>query len=181
MTRRHIHYEAAFEDYLRSRGQPYVAVDEKRKAIFSGNRVKSFDFLVYGIGGRTGLVDIKGRQFPYDHDGKKRYWENWITRDDLDGLTQWQSTFGEGFLAMLVFAYHITQMDSRLPTHHLHPFRDQIYAFMCVTLDEYKDACRHRSEKWETVTVPIKQFKAMAKPIQSLAGNNSLRASGACL
>jgi hypothetical protein len=178
MTRRHIHYEAAFEDYLRSRGQPYVAVDENRKAIFAGNRVKSFDFLVYSQSGKTWLVDIKGRQFPYDHDGKKRYWENWITRDDLDGLTQWQETFGEGFVAMLVFAYHLTEMGSRLPTHHLHPFRDQTYAFMCVTLDEYKDACRHRSEKWETVTVPMQQFKAMAKPIQSLTGNNSLRKSG---
>jgi len=82
---------------------------------------------------------------------------------------------------MLVFAYHVTELGKRLPTHHLHLFRDQTYAFMCVTLDEYKDACRHRSEKWETVTVATKDFKAIAKPIQSLTGNNGLRASSAGL
>ena len=51
--RRHIHYEAAFEDYLRSRGWPYLPVDEHRKAIFSGARIKSFDFLVYPPGRRA--------------------------------------------------------------------------------------------------------------------------------
>ncbi len=64
MARRHIHYEAAFEDYLRSRGLPYVAVDETRKAIFAGTRVKSFDFLVYHDRGSNRLVDVKGRKFP---------------------------------------------------------------------------------------------------------------------
>ena len=53
MTRRHIHYEAAFEDYLRSEGIAYVAVDEQEKAIFSGARVKSFDFLLYRKGFRS--------------------------------------------------------------------------------------------------------------------------------
>ena len=64
MARRHIHYEAAFEDYLRSRGLAYVAVDETRKAIFAGARVKSFDFLVYHEPGSNRLVDVKGRKFP---------------------------------------------------------------------------------------------------------------------
>ena len=31
MTKRHIHYEAAFEDFIRSRRVPYVAVDEARR------------------------------------------------------------------------------------------------------------------------------------------------------
>ena len=53
MTQRHIHYEAAFEDYLRSRGWPYIPVDEQKKAIFAGARIKSFDFLVYRPGERT--------------------------------------------------------------------------------------------------------------------------------
>ncbi|NOX57707.1 MAG: HYExAFE family protein [Planctomycetes bacterium] len=192
MTRRHIHYEAAFEDYLRSRGQPYVAVDEQRKAIFAGSRVKSFDFLVYRETGQTWLVDVKGRQFPYHHEGRKRHWENWITREDIDGLSQWQSTFGEGFVSMLVFAYHLTEPNAHQPTHHIHPFRDCAYAFMCVSLDEYKDACRERSAKWDTVSVATARFKAMVQPIQCYDANreescdanrehNSLRGTAAGL
>jgi hypothetical protein len=38
------HYEAAFEDYLRARGIPYVAVDEaKRSLLSSGASIKSLD------------------------------------------------------------------------------------------------------------------------------------------
>ena len=35
MADRMVHYEAAFEHYLRERGIPYVAVDEAKKAMFS--------------------------------------------------------------------------------------------------------------------------------------------------
>ena len=95
MARRHNHYEAAFEDYVRSRGWPYLPVDEQKKAIFAGARVKSFDFLVYRPGQENAwLVDVKGRKFPYQVNGQKRYWENWVTREDLDGLSQWQVVGG---------------------------------------------------------------------------------------
>ena len=33
MAQRSVHYEAAFEDYLRCMGLPYVAVDEAKKEI----------------------------------------------------------------------------------------------------------------------------------------------------
>ena len=56
MAQQHIHYEAAFQDFLRSRGWPYLPIDEQKKAIFSGARVKSFDFLVYPPGGKAWLV-----------------------------------------------------------------------------------------------------------------------------
>ena len=167
MTRRHIHYEAAFEDYLRSCGLPYVAVDEHRKAIFSGSRVKSFDFLVYREDGATWLVDVKGRKFPYDCENQKRYWENWVAREDLEGLSRWQEAFGEGFLSILVFAYLLLGPEDRKPTEHVHPFRDDLYAFMCIRLDDYRRECRPRSPKWDTLSVPAARFRELAKPIQS--------------
>jgi hypothetical protein len=40
MAHRHVHYEAAFEDYIRSRGWPYIPVDEQKKEIFSGAGMK---------------------------------------------------------------------------------------------------------------------------------------------
>jgi hypothetical protein len=167
MTRRHIHYEVAFEDYLRSQGIPYIAVDEQRKAIFAGSRVKSFDFLVYRGDGDTWLVDVKGRKFPYDTaDGQKRYWENWVTREDLTGLTHWEKAFGAGFRGMFVFAYLLAAGGERLPSIHVHPFGGECYAFMCISLADYRASCRTRSASWDTVSMPAARFRASAVPIQ---------------
>ncbi len=167
MARRHIHYEAAFEDYLRSQGIAYIPVDERRKAIFAGARVKSFDFLVYRKTGETWLVDVKGRKFPYESPNHKRYWENWVTTDDLDGLKQWQGVFGEGFVSTIVFAYHLLGPESRQPTPYVHPFRGEYYAFLAVRADTYEQHARGRSAKWQTVTVPAATFRQLAKPIQA--------------
>ena len=82
MAHRRVHYEAAFEDYLRSKGLPYVAVDEAKRAIFAGASIKSFDFLVYSASGPNLLADVKGRKFPDAIPGRKRgasqAWENWV-------------------------------------------------------------------------------------------------------
>ena len=166
MTRRHIHYESAFEDYLRSEGIAYIAVDEHKKAIFSGARVKSFDFLLYRDPGETWLVDIKGRKFPYDTPSSKRYWENWITTDDLEGLKQWQDVFGKGFTSMIVFAYVLLGPESRQPTPHVHPFRGNYYAFLAIPAATYAKHARPRSAKWSTVAMPAAKFRQLAKPIQ---------------
>ena len=56
------HYERAFEWYLRQRDMRYVAVDQAKKAVFSGVRLKSFDFIVYSGRGRAVLLDVKGRK-----------------------------------------------------------------------------------------------------------------------
>ena len=60
-TKEVVHYEAAFEDYLRKKGLPYIAVDEAKKALFAGAKLKSFDFVVYNKKGPNLLVDVKGR------------------------------------------------------------------------------------------------------------------------
>ena len=168
MTRRHIHYEAAFEDYLRSRGIPYVPVDEQKKVIFSGARIKSFDFLLYRPGEATWLVDVKGRKFPYDTAANKRTWENWVTHDDLTGLQQWEAAFGDGFCAMFVFAYWLTGEPVPELACHVHPFRDEHYAFLCISLADYKTHARRRSTAWDTLTVPAADFRRLARPIQEL-------------
>ena len=47
MANRDYHYEAAFEEYFRSRGVPYVAVDEAKRSVLSdGGSIKSLDFIV---------------------------------------------------------------------------------------------------------------------------------------
>jgi len=167
MARRHIHYEAAFEDFVRSRGWPYLPVDEQKKAIFSGARIKSFDFLVYPTAGKGWLVDIKGRQFPYDLPGGKRYWENWVTRDDLEGLRRWEGVFGPDFEPLLVFVYWLREGYFPDTSADIHVFRDQSYAFMAVSASEYSAHARERSPKWNTLSVPMRTFKSLVRPIQA--------------
>lgn len=165
MTRRHIHYEAAFEDYVRSRGWPYVAVDEQRKAIFAGARVKSFDLIVYPPGCKTWVVDIKGRKFPYEGKGGRRYWENWVTQDDLDGLAQWHAALGEEYEPIFMFAYWLLGPAERTPDAATHTFRGEAYAFLPVPASPYANAARRRSPKWGTVSVSVRRFQKLVLPM----------------
>ncbi len=172
MAQRNVHYEAAFEDYLRAKGWPYVAVDEAKRAIIGNVGVKSFDFLVYSQSGPNLLVDVKGRKFPDRVTGKKRGslrgWENWITQDDVEGLRQWQDVFGEGFASTLVFAYWLQGPPQRSPFVDVHLFRQKYYAFVAVGIDEYVAAAKPRSAKWQTISIPSKQFEKMAGDVDRL-------------
>jgi hypothetical protein len=79
MANRDNHYEAAFEEYLRERGVPYVAVDEARRSVLSGGgSLKSLDFIVSAPEAMW-LVDVKGRRFP-SGDEQKQYWKNCACR-----------------------------------------------------------------------------------------------------
>ena len=171
MAHRNIHYEAAFEDYLRCLGLPYVAVDEAKKAIFAGAAVKSFDFLVYSTNGPNLLTDVKGRKFPDSGAGRRRCntraWENWITRDDAEGLAEWEKVFGSDFRATLVFAYWLQGPPQRAPFEDVHVFRKRHYAFMAVSLADYVSAARPRSAKWQTIAVPSAVFATQAADVAS--------------
>jgi hypothetical protein len=163
MARRSVHYEAAFEDYLRSRGWPYVAVDETKRAIFANASVKSFDFLVYSNSGENLLVDVKGRKFPDTvtsaRGGSSRAWENWITRQDVEGLGEWEKVFGRDFRAVLVFAYWLQGPVQRAPFNDVHIYTQKAYSFVGVPLDEYVASARPRSAKWQTITMPTAEFR----------------------
>ena len=137
MANRDNHYEAAFEEYLRSRGVPYVAVDEAKRSVLSdGGSIKSLDFIVSTPGPITWLVDVKGRRFP-SGDIQKQYWKNWSTRDDLQSLAQWERLFGETFCGLFVFAYDILGRRAPLPAEQLFEFRGQLYGFVAVRLSDY--------------------------------------------
>lgn len=160
----HIDYEAAFEDYIRGRQIPYVAVDEAKRAAFRDAKLKSFDFIVYS--GRTNnwLVDVKGRRWAARKGNGRPAWENWVTQADLDGLRQWQEVFGDGFLALLVFAYRL-DADGQPPEDVVHTFRDARYVFAGVPVDTYQTGARVRSPKWGTVSMPVREFARHVRPI----------------
>ncbi len=164
MTRRDNHYEAAFEEYLRSRRVPYVAVDEAKRAKMGDGTLKSLDFIVSAEGSGSWLVDVKGRRFPSGQ--QKQYWKNWSTRDDLRSLSAWQDLFGSRFHSIFVFAYNIVGDRSPLPEELLFPFRDNRYAFVGIRLDEYAASAHRISQSWGTVAMPTARFRQLAAPIE---------------
>lgn len=167
--RRDIHYEAAFESYLQAKGWPYVLVDEAKKTVFANVKIKSFDFLVYSDHARNLLVDVKGRKFPdpsrASSSKASRAWENWVTREDLESLREWQDVFGRDFMAVFVFAYWIQGRPELSPFTDIHFFRDKCYAFLGVSLDDYAASLRPRSAKWQTVAMPLAEFSRCARDI----------------
>ncbi|HSW47374.1 MAG TPA: HYExAFE family protein [Phycisphaerae bacterium] len=169
MAKRDQHYENAFQDYLRSRGIPYVSVNEHRQAIFAGRKIKSFDFLVYPGGSRHWIVDVKGRHFPYlDPTGSKRCWENWVVEEDLRGLQEWEAVFGDDFAGYFLFAYLLLEPEKRRPSGQPHVFGGHEYVFWAVRSEDYEQHCRKRSTRWGTVSVPTRLFRDIALPVEAL-------------
>jgi hypothetical protein len=163
MADRSVHYEAAFEGYLRDRGTPYVAVDEAKKALFASAKLKSFDFVVYSKSGPNLLVDVKGRQAK-THSTRRGY-ESWTTERDVDDLVQWQEVFGDGFKAVLAFVYWIEP--PMLPEPGMYEFRERWYLLMGIDLIEYRNHMRRRSAKWETVCLSADDFRQLARPLET--------------
>ena len=168
MVRRNVHYEAAFESYLRSAGVAHLAIDETHRAAFGVARIKSFALLIYPPDGKNQIVDIKGRQFPYRRGRTRRYWENWVTREDLDDLRQWQEVFGDGFTSAFVCAYWLTEPQPDGPIEPDCVYRDEVYAFRVCPLAEYEAHARPRSPKWATLAVSASTCRRIARPVGTL-------------
>lgn len=159
------HYDRAFEEFLRARGTPHVVVDEQRRALLASESLKSMDFIVHSPRGANLLVDVKGRRFPSGGEGRGGTWENWATEDDLRSLMHWEGIFGNGFLALLVFAYEV--VDARFADRFasLFVFRDRSYGFFGVEAREYCDVIRRRSASWGTVSAARGDFLRIRRSI----------------
>lgn len=164
------HYEAAFEEYLRFRGLPYIAVDETRRATLGDGPVKSLDFIVYGMRGSRLLVDVKGRRYPGKSGGKPRTtWECWSTRDDVEGLQKWQQIFGGGYEGAFVFMYELGEsVQTPEDTPDLWTWRGQRYLLRAVPVDRYAAHMRTRSPKWGTVGLSTKIYHEIVRPLWEL-------------
>lgn len=170
MAKRDNHYEVAFEAYLRDRGIAYVAVDETRRSpggspATAGETLKSLDFIVSPRQTKESwLVDVKGRQFPAG--GRKQYWRNWTTADELHSLARWETLFGQQFAGLLVFAYLVRGDLAPLPADQLFAWREQLYGFVGIRLHHYLALGKVISPKWNTLAVPVAQFRALARPVE---------------
>ena len=163
MADRTIHYDAAFEAFLRERGVPCVVVDEAKRALFANAKLKSFDFVVYSKNGPNLLIDVKGRQMRKTT--RRGSFESWTTEQDVADLVQWEQVFGEGYKAVLMFIYWI---DAPLtPQQGMYEYKGRWYWMMGIELGEYRNHMRRRSAKWETVSLPVEDFRSLARPIDS--------------
>ncbi|MGB7156891.1 MAG: HYExAFE family protein [Tepidisphaeraceae bacterium] len=163
MADRSVHYEAAFEAFLRHKGVPYIPVDEAKRALFATAKLKSFDFVVYSKNGPNLLIDVKGRQLR--DRASKRGFETWATERDVADLVQWEQVFGEGFKAVFSFIYWIEPPLTAEPG--MFEYRNRWYLLMGIDLAEYRGAMRRRSAKWETVSLPAHDFRQLARPLEA--------------
>lgn len=179
MAHRSNHYERAFEEFLRARGLPYVAVDERRRSLLGATTLKNADFLVSGTGGGRWVVDVKGRRFGGPRGAA---WKNWCTADDLSGLAAWETMFGPRFRSLLVFAYLVVGRQSPLPESQLYQFGGRRYAFVGVPRDEYHALARPISRRWNTYAMRAADFRAWAAPVEHFFGGaDSPRCGGEAL
>ncbi|MBY0111526.1 MAG: HYExAFE family protein [Phycisphaerales bacterium] len=189
MTQRRHHYEAAFEDFLRSARIPYVAVDEAKKALLpetasprleysrAGDErptsVKSFDFVIYGESQNL-LLEVKGRRISprtlaaartSNRGGSTRSrLESWVTQDDVDSLATWGSLFGSGFEPAFVFVYWCDEQPPDALFQEIFESRGRWYALRCVLLSDYRANMKVRSPRWRTVHVSSSRFEQISQP-----------------
>ncbi len=158
------HYDVAFEELLRRLRRPYVAVNETRRALSQTASLKSIDFIVSSAQSQSLLVDVKGRRLSPG----SRCWNNWTPEDDLTSLAQWEAVFGNSFRALLVFAYDITGPQKRAQHDLIWEIQGRRYAFYGVWADEYAQAKKVYSPRWNTVTVPAETFRRLRRPLLDL-------------
>ncbi len=185
MARRHVHYERAFEAYLRARRIPYIAVDEARRTLLPDSRairflsdgddpaahLKSFDFVVYGQGMNL-LVDIKGRRVPLTRGGAcSSRLESWVTDDDVESLARWEALFNGGGVAgsagyegVFVFIYACEQQPPDALFQEVLAHGGLWYVLRSVTLADYRGAMKRRSPRWRTVDLPAAAFERLSEP-----------------
>jgi hypothetical protein len=196
MAQRHVHYEQAFEHYLRSMRMPYVAVDEARKALLpspapspasdgSAGRipedVKSFDFLIAAPRGGSFIVDVKGRRCRNGSDRSLSALaglETWVTQEDVEGLATWARLFGPGFTPLFVFIYALEQQPPDRLAESLFEFRGRWYFMRSITLKAYEEAMRPRSGRWRTLCLSAADFRRCSRPFSADAGRSALPVAG---
>jgi hypothetical protein len=172
VCQRRFHYDHAFEQYLRQRAIPYVAVDEARRALcgrpvagLPDQSLKSFDFVVYGQGNGNLLIDVKGRK----HSGRSaKSFDNWVTRADVESLAQWQRLFGRGFRGAFAFLYWCEAIPPQSLFQDVFTCDHRWYALLAVTLEDYRRHLRPRSTRWDTVSIAAAAFREVAQPLKHL-------------
>jgi hypothetical protein len=68
----------------------------------------------------------------------------------------------------LVFAYHLVGSRSPLPADQLFEFRGEHYGFVAVRLADFVPHARPLSDRWDTVAMPVGQFRQAARSLDEM-------------
>jgi hypothetical protein len=158
-------YEQAFLAWLRKRGLVYLSVDETQRHVMGAQTVKNPDVVVYGSEGRGFVVDVKGRRYPGGTRQKpRRVWEHWCTRQDCFGLIRWADALQAQALLVFVYQVRISQTEPWPSWLEKWRWRGTLFGLCGVSAQQYLEHMRLRSVKWDTVSVPMGIFRALARP-----------------
>lgn len=170
MTKRkgsYSHYELMFENFLREQQLLYIAINEAKRPIFKGERIKNFDFIVVSKHGKVILIDIKGKQFPYESKLGKNYWENWVGLDDVKFLKMWAEIFNT--IGIIVFPYLIKYKEDEKYFKNIFKFKGTSYGIVAIEVGEYHKNSKPRSKSGEgtfnAISVSRELFSKLIKPI----------------
>ncbi len=161
-------YERAFHAWLVENQFKFIYVDETKRSVFGRAKIKSFDFLVYRPDESLVLVELKGRLFKGNSLEKMRNLECWVTLEDVEGLIKWQEIFGPEHTAAVVFAYRIEQVDADLDGAQAFVYDNQRFVFFVIRIEDYLKSMKSRSPKWQTVTLPADEFRALVLPVREI-------------
>jgi len=173
MSVRRTHYELAFEAYLAKRGTPCVAIEDVKHFAKRRTGTKIFDYIVYPSGGKACLVDVKGRKSTATDAQTDCRQKNWVTRADIEGLTEWQKVFGEDYSAQFVFAYWLTKRpcspvggaQEEMPPSF--GFAGRQYSFWLVPLADYARHQQRLSKRWDTISIPREVFRRISRRLEA--------------
>lgn len=172
------HYELALRSWLIDNGVRFLAVDQQKRKVFARNKIKTFDMLVYPAGGgspgsRTLVVEVKGRLFKGAKLNVGVSLPNWVTKEDVIGLTRWEQIIARTEVrqrshAVFVFSYKFERIDVETDGLETYDFDNNVYCFFAITLDEYRKKMKQRSPKWQTYDLAAADFRGAAMPLAQL-------------
>jgi len=134
-------------------------MERHRNKTDDGKSIKNLDFVISRSGETSYLIDVKGRKF-----SPKGYWRSWSTHDDLLGLKEWETIFGENFCGLFVFAYQICGNKSPLPPEDLFEYKNNLYGFIGISYRDYLSEVKLLSPRWQTFSLPSDKFRKLARP-----------------
>jgi hypothetical protein len=172
------HYEMAFETYLRDRSLRFTGIDESHRADLDEEPLKSVDFIIDSP--TKLLVEVKGRKFPGgSKEHPQRTWQNWVVRDDVEGLVRWEEHFDRQYRGVIVFVYWIDpSIQLRFGTPDQFTFRQLRYLVRGVAVDDYRAAMRCRSPRWGTVYLPTDTFRSLVRPFRDFLQPSTMGSLG---
>ena len=154
------HYERAFASWLKDSGIRYIAIDQQKRAAFARTAVKSFDMLIYPKDSDEVLVaEVKGKRFYGSSLAGMAGMQNWVSIDDIRGLSAWQEALGAEHKGVFVFVYEIVNVDVDLDGREAYDFGNRRYVFFCVRLEDYMSWMTVRSPQWRTLFLPARGFR----------------------